>query len=67
MSLGKYEYINLFQLHNHFGSGEFRQVGGTRFTSRVPGADPEAPLLQRHRRRVLRREGEVVADGVRVI
>src|SRR5258706_15348999 len=67
MSFGKHKNINLFQPHYHLGSGEFRQVGGARFTSRVPGADPEASLPQRHRWCVTRREREVGVEGDRVI
>src|SRR5258706_12450583 len=67
MSLGKYEYINFFQPHHHLGSSEFRRVRGTRFTSRVPGADSEATLLQRHGRRVSQREREVGVKGGRAI
>src|SRR5258706_14714651 len=52
MGLGKHQNINLFQAHHHLGGSELRRIRGTGFTSRVPGADSEAPLLQRYRRRV---------------
>src|SRR5258706_4902286 len=65
VSLGKHQNIDLFQAHHHLSSSEFRQVRGAGFTSRVPGADSEAPLLQRHRWRVSQREREVGVKGGR--
>src|SRR5258706_10272991 len=63
MGLGKHQNINFLQAHHHLGSSEFRRIRGTGFTSRVPGADSEASLLQRHRWRVSQIEGEVGVKG----
>src|SRR5258706_15267314 len=50
MSLGNHQNINFFQAHHHLSSSKLRRARGAGFTSGVPGADSEAPLLQRHRR-----------------
>src|SRR5258706_7662270 len=59
MGFSKHQNINFFQAHHHLGSSELRRIRGTGFTSRVPGADSEASLLQRHRWSVIQIGGEV--------